>query len=76
MGHLNARLKVSVPSRGNRVIDFACPSFLQMAATLFPSPLGEIGLSMRVFVDQMEPIINGFPSPLGEIGLSICYGAS
>ena len=62
--------RVSVPSRGNGVIDQKGFRRGSRRARWFPSPLGEMGLSiwneMRHFAAGMR-----FPSPLGEMGLSI-----
>ena len=63
--------RVSVPSRGNGVIDLFNLALVGSVSE-FPSPLGEMGLSIADFgldVDGWWTI--RFPSPLGEMGLSI-----
>ncbi len=62
---------VSVPSRGIGVIDLNYQEQHTALSDAFPSPLGEMGLSI-----DLETTVKGvkslqFPSPLGEMGLSI-----
>ena len=70
---MDGKFWVSVPSRGNGVIDSNdALANMVICENKFPSPLGEMGLSIR----QKGPIMTAsktfkFPSPLGEMGLSI-----
>ena len=90
------RVQVSVPSRGNGVIDMmvlglcmdddACfrplsgkwgyrfdalmNALYDALYAKFPSPLGEMGLSIKMESSRF-PSLSKFPSPLGEMGLSI-----
>ena len=67
---------VSVPSRGNGVIDHeALPLILHLHPGWFPSPLGEMGLSISATAAAEEVRLGLFPSPLGEMGLSIIIRA-
>ena len=89
--------EVSVPSRGNGVIDHVgsysrygiiragfrplsgkwgyryCiySRIVRNELEWFPSPLGEMGLSIYSTPVALLGMIDGFPSPLGEMGLSI-----
>ena len=65
---------VSVPSRGNGVIDYTdIQSYDVDWMYMFPSPLGEMGLSISTGMKSRNgwTASFGFPSPLGEMGLSI-----
>ena len=62
------------PSRGNEVIDYTdIQSYDVDWMYMFPSPLGEMGLSITCFhaTNADERFECKFPSPLGEMGLSI-----
>ena len=53
-------LSVSVPSRGNGVIDLQ-ESELGSKKVKFPSPLGEMGLSIivnRVYLDRVDAMVS------------------
>ena len=64
-------LLVSVPSRGNGVIDqLLARAIVLRSFTWFPSPLGEMGLSIQWDIVEFSVSVV-FPSPLGEMGLSI-----
>ena len=64
--------QVSVPSRGNGVIDLVEEAGKNKGGyATFPSPLGEMGLSMGNGTSKGTVSIGMFPSPLGEMGLSI-----
>ena len=65
-----AAIPVSVPSRGIGVIDLNYQEQHTALSDAFPSPLGEMGLSM-MFLHQQPNVYIRFPSPLGEMGLSI-----
>ena len=60
------------PSRGNGVIDTLYVNENGIAEG-FPSPLGEMGLSIYIMAKVTELNALEFPSPLGEMGLSIAY---
>ena len=65
-------IKVSVPSRGNGVIDTTCMSFLATSPSCFRPLSGKWGYrssawcQYHIFLVRLQ-----FPSPLGEMGLSI-----
>ena len=67
--------QVSVPSRGNGVIDLDENGKAKDWDIIgFPSPLGEMGLSISRNNTSERGIYHRFPSPLGEMGLSIREG--
>ena len=72
---LQKRWLVSVPSRRNGVIDQFHTDLHELAVPWrwFPSPLGEMGLSIYQNSEQAKAVRERFPSPLGEMGLSIKY---
>ena len=69
--------EVSVPSRGNGVIDLMVLCVFLLLSMKFPSPLGEMGLSIHEYIRSLIYFLNcEFPSPLGEMGLSIGLSAA
>ena len=52
----NILLEVSVPSRGNGVIDISVTFEGVCGYTVFPSPLGEMGLSILQLLDRLRAL--------------------